>query len=233
MKVDEFVTKAKDTALLQTCYLMGGFGCRLGKDWYNANYTWNKNNAKIIDAHKNTNPITFGFDCVCLVKGILWGFTGNESKEYGGAVYESNNVGDITIAAFKKSCSDLSTDFTKDPEAGELLFLGNSHIGISIGNGEVIESTPAWRCGVQRTLLPSRNTTNYEKLPVRKWDMHGHSSYIDFDDMWKDAYAKLSNKYAELEIKHNNATKTAEALQLKVNKLTKIIEKAKETLTNI
>ena len=30
---------------------------------------------------------TFGFDCVCLIKGILWGWNGNLNHVYGGATF--------------------------------------------------------------------------------------------------------------------------------------------------
>ncbi|MBO7322257.1 MAG: hypothetical protein J6U51_01570 [Bacteroidales bacterium] len=202
MKSERLVETAKAIALMPTQYLMGGYGCRLGLDWYNESFTWNKQNKALIDSKKNTDPITFGFDCVCLIKGILWGFGGYPTQEYGGAVYGSNGVTDMTIAQLQVTCPDLSTNFD-NVEPGEFLFLGNNHVGIYIGNGEVIESTPAWKCCVQRTLLPSRNTTNYEKLPVRKWDMHGHSSLIEFPCSvdWKKAYVDISNKYTNLEMK--------------------------------
>jgi len=44
MKASEFVEKLKYVTTLKTTYLMGGFGCRLGLDWYNENYQWNKDN---------------------------------------------------------------------------------------------------------------------------------------------------------------------------------------------
>lgn len=38
---------------------------------------------------------TFGFDCVCLIKGVLWGWHGDKNAVYGGATYTSNGVPDI------------------------------------------------------------------------------------------------------------------------------------------
>lgn len=203
MKASEFIARAKAVSMLPTQYLMGGFGCRLGLDWYNADYTWNKNNRAKIDSKKKTNPLTFGFDCVCLVKGILWGFSGDPKKEYGGSVYQSNKVPDWSISQIKENtCSGFSTNFD-DIEEGELVFIGNSHVGIYIGNGEVIESTPAWKCCVQRTLLPSRNSSNYEKLPVRKWDNHAHTSFIEYPKAtdWKTEYYEAVKRYQTAEDK--------------------------------
>lgn len=214
MTSKELVEKAIATYKLPTQYLSGGYGCRLGKDWYDKTYSWNKANAKKIEEKYNTNPITFGFDCVCLIKGILWGFEGVSNEPYGGAVYDSKT--DYSVSEMMRTCPDLSTDFDNIDE-GELVFLGNSHTGIYIGNGEVIESTPAWKCCVQRTLLPSRNTTNYEKLPVRKWDMHGHSSLIDYGILdYKKAYEELSERYGMLERENLQLT-------IKLNKIRKVI----------
>lgn len=200
----DFAAKALSVSKLKTSYLAGGFGCRLGIDWYNDQYAWNRDNATILLERSNTNPLTFGFDCVCLIKGILWGFEDNYDKTYGGSVYESNGVPDCSIETLKKSCPELSTDFD-NIEIGEILFLGNSHCGIYIGNGEVIESTPAWKCCVQRTLLPWRNSTNYEKLPVRKWDCHGKIKYIDYSDNSDSSdnseVEKLKKENAELKEK--------------------------------
>ena len=232
MKVEEFVSRAKGIAKFPTCYLMGGYGCRIGKDWYNENYKWNKQHESIIKAHSNTDPITFGFDCVCLVKSILWGFGGYPDKPYGGAQYASNNVPDCTIEYLAKHTT-TSTDFD-NIEVGELVFLnGYGHVGIYIGDGEVIESTPAWKCGVQKTLLPSRNTTNYDALPVRKWDFHGKCCFVEYGGVnYTQAYLKLQEKYADLEIRLNNSIKAQTALEEQIVRLREQINKAKEVLTS-
>lgn len=197
MTSNELVEKAVMISKLSTQYLMGGYGCRLGKDWYNESYGWNKSNAELIKSKYNTNPITFGFDCVCLIKSILWGFEGLSNEPYGGAVYDAKT--DYSVSEMMQTCEDLSTNFDII-QVGELVFLGNNHTGIYIGDGEVIESTPAWKCCVQKTLLPSRNTTNYDKLPVRKWDMHGHSNLIDYGILnYRKAYEDLSERYGLLE----------------------------------
>ena len=202
MTVQEFIKRAELMLKTNTCYLQGGFGCRLGKDWYNKDYSWNSSNKTIIQKHTNTKPITFGFDCNGLVKGIIWGFNYDASKEYGGAVYKSNDFPDYSVSALKQNCLKLTTDFG-NILPGELVFIGSSHVGIYVGDGEVIESTPAWDCCVQRTLLPSRNTTNYDKLPVRKWDTHGMLAYLDSEPDWENMYKILSDRYGKLEAKLN------------------------------
>ena len=177
MKNDEFVYRMKNVLNMKTYYVMGGYGARLGVDYVNYDLQYNVQHRDQIEKKYNTKPLTMGFDCVCLMKSVLfWGFTGDTSKPFGGAVYDKTT--DFSIAEIEKN-STRSNDF-ENIEIGEFVFIGNNHIGVYIGNGEVIESTPAWKCGVQRTLLPWRNSTNYEKLPVRAWDFHGKYNKIDF-----------------------------------------------------
>ena len=207
MTNNEFVAKLKKTLTIPTYYVMGGFGARLGLDYINYNYQYNKDHRADIEKHYNTNPLTFGFDCVCLVKSVMfWNFRGDPAAEYGGAKYDKSN--DITVSAFKKSCKTISTDFN-NIEIGELLFIGSSHVGVYIGNGEVIESTPAWKSGVQRTLLPWRNSTNYEKLPVRAWDTHGKTSYLEYTSPAAVDTAELDT------LRQRNRELTAENTKLK------------------
>lgn len=221
MKVKEFLERLNLAADVNTCYVQGGFGCRLkdpGGDWYSKTYSWNKKNAAVIQAHTNTNPVSYGFDCVCLIKGILWGFIANPDLVYGGAVYESNDVPDMTIKKLAKSCKDFSTDWTLDPDPGEIVFYDKefTHVGVYVGEGKVIESTPAWACGVQRTLLPDR--LNPDAIPVRSWYAHGHTSYIDYTvNTWEEAYKMLSEKFGKLELEN-------ELLRNKIAKIREVCE---------
>lgn len=172
MKVDEFVKKAKDIVNnYKTLYVMGCFGAPLtpkNKKRYTTNHSYNKkaSRTKMIN---NASSDTFGFDCVCLIKAILWGWNGSLQKTYGGAKYKSNGVADVSANTIIKStyCEDVSTDFKKI-EVGEIVWL-DGHVGIYIGNGEVVECTPAWANKVQIT-----------KLSQRKWLKHGKLKYIDY-----------------------------------------------------
>ena len=87
MTNNEFVKNAKDIANnYKTLYVLGCFGSPMNatnKKRYTSNYSYNKSRASIINAASSD---TFGFDCVCLIKGILWGWNGNANKTYGGAI---------------------------------------------------------------------------------------------------------------------------------------------------
>ena len=241
MKAQDLIDKLKHCLEIPTWYVMGGFGQRLGVDWINWNYKYNKQHKDAIEQHY-TNPYTFGFDCVCLIKAnLFWGFEGAQDKENGGSKYDAKN--DWSVGEMKKHCYDLSKDFGEnDLIAGELVFLGSSHIGLYIGNGEVIESTPAWAGNVQRTLLPWRNTTNYEALPVREWDQHGKFEYIEYATDWKaeadrlkkkcdeiaeerdKAYAERDKAIANAETAHNALEQAKNALQDAEGKYTSLVE---------
>lgn len=199
MKVNDFVNQLIKTATeASTTYLMGGFGCRLGLDWYNKDYTWNKEHAEQLEKKYNTNPITFGYDCVCLEKSVLWGGTNNPNLENGGAKYKSNGVGDITVKAMSETCADLTDKNWENIEAGELVFLKDfGHTGVYVGNGLVVESTPAWKCGVQLTALA--NLGSVAGYPSRRWDLHGHTSFVEYDFSWEKVYKDLSARFGALE----------------------------------
>lgn len=109
----------------------------------------------------------FGFDCVNLIKGIVWGWNGNRNHWYGGAAYNTNNCPDISADQMIARCNAVSTDFTKDIPIGAALWLPG-HFGVYIGNGQAVEATPAWSNNVQIT--GSR----------RVWSKWGLLPFIDY-----------------------------------------------------
>ena len=156
--VEQFLNNFENMLKCKTLYVMGGFGCALTAKRKERilgpnGYAYNKNDArkkKIIAASSDT----FGFDCGGAIKGNLWGFVGDPDKVYGGAVYKSNGVPDVSAAGFLKSCSNVSTDFSKIVP-GAFLYMTN-HCGIYKGNGEVYEASPALADGFQVTKLSQR-----------------------------------------------------------------------------
>lgn len=177
MKASDFVAKLKDIATnYKTLYVMGCFGAPMtvaNKKRYIDHHPYNKQPArvKLINA---ASADTFGFDCVCLIKGVLWGWSGDKSKIYGGAKYATKGVSDVDANTMINLCSEVSTDFSKI-EIGEAVWT-NGHIGVYIGNGLAVECTPAWKNRVQITACncskPGHNT--------RQWKKHGKLPYIDY-----------------------------------------------------
>ena len=119
---------------------------------------------------------TFGFDCVCLIKGILWGWRGDTAKSYGGASYAVNGVPDIGADQMITKCAGVSTDFS-NVAVGEALWC-EGHIGVYIGNGLGVECTPRWDNKVQITAVA--NIGKKEGYNARTWRKHGKLPYIDY-----------------------------------------------------
>ncbi|MDE6259801.1 MAG: hypothetical protein K2M42_02895 [Oscillospiraceae bacterium] len=122
----------------------------------------------------------FLFDCVGLIKGILWGWCGDLSRTYGGAGYACNDVPDYDAKKMIDCCREVSTDFSRIVP-GEAVWM-DGHIGIYVGGGVVVESTPKWQGGVQCSTLT--NTAGSQKLPgtvgSRTWTKHGKLPWVDY-----------------------------------------------------
>lgn len=171
--VNNLVSIAKN---YKTLYVMGCFGSPLNatnKKRFTTNHSYNKqaSRTKMINAASSD---TFGFDCVCLIKGVLWGWNGDKSKVYGGATYASNGVPDIGADTMITKCSDISTDFSKI-EVGEAVWT-TGHIGVYIGNGLAVECTPSWDNCVQITAC-NCDKAGYNR---RNWKKHGKLPYIQY-----------------------------------------------------
>lgn len=178
MKASEFIAKITDVAENhKTLYVMGCFGAPMttaNKKRYTKNHEYNTkaSRVKMINA---ASADTFGFDCVNLIKGILWGWVGDKTKTYGGAKYDPKKVADTNADGMIKLCSDVSTDFS-DIIPGEAVWT-NGHIGVYIGDGLVVEATPAWKNCVQITACNNPKAGHN----TRKWKKHGKLPYLDYD----------------------------------------------------
>lgn len=173
----EFVQKLKNIATnYKTLYVMGCFGAPMtaaNKTKYCNNHSYNKasNRQAMIKAASSD---TFGFDCVNLIKGVLWGWNGTKNSSYGGAKYATNNVPDISADAMITKCSGLSTNFS-NIEVGEAVWC-KGHIGVYIGDGLAVECSPKWKNCVQITAC-NCNKSGYNR---RNWTKHGKLPYISY-----------------------------------------------------
>ena len=84
----ELAAKLIDVAKnYKTLYVHGCFGAPMtdkNKKRYTQNTDYNRQAARTAKINAASSD-TFGFDCVCLIKGILWGWNGDKSKVYGEA----------------------------------------------------------------------------------------------------------------------------------------------------
>lgn len=166
MSNTDFVAKAEAIVKTKTVYMWGTFGRKYVTDalinykkkqypkWYTM--------SKVTQLKRLVGKKVTPWDCVGLIKGILW----TDSK--GDIQYESNGVPDTNADGFIKLCYDVSTSFN-NITVGEVVWM-SGHIGIYAGNGKVVEATPAWKDGVQITNLSQRN-----------WKKHGKVPYISYD----------------------------------------------------
>lgn len=142
--------------------------------WYTAK------RIKMLQAVANQTPPTWGFDCVNLIKGILWGWTGDDALEKGGAVYASNGIPDTNADGLFGRCSDKTDDFS-EIEEGEAVHIAG-HIGVYVGGGLVVECTPNWENGVQITALGNvKNDFARGIYHTRSWDKHGKLPHVGYD----------------------------------------------------
>ena len=118
----------------------------------------------------------FMFDCIGLIKGILWGWNGNSKAIYGGAGYNINKVPDVNTEGMLAKCTNVSTDFSKI-EVGEYLWM-NGHCGVYIGDGLAVECTPKWDNKVQITAVG--NIGSKSGYNTRTWTKHGKLPYITY-----------------------------------------------------
>lgn len=142
----------------------------------NLNGWYTKARVEALKKHSNQSPPVWGFDCVNLTKGILWGWTGDASKPHGGAAHLSRGVPDVNADGMIKKCLGASGDFSAI-RVGEGLWMPG-HWGLYVGSGLCVECTSRWSGGVQITSVWNiRKTPGYNG---RYWMKHGHLPWIRY-----------------------------------------------------
>lgn len=183
MAAGTFVSKAVDIAKnYKTLYVMGCFGApmtaankaRYINNGASGNYNAQASRKAMIRA---AGEDTFGFDCVCLIKGILWGWSGDASRTYGGAVYASNGVPDLSADAMIQVCTGVSASGWAGMAPAEVVWM-TGHIGIYIGDGLAVECSPKWDNKVQITAVG--NMGKKAGYNTRTWTKHGKLPYVDY-----------------------------------------------------
>ena len=190
---EEFIKRAKQAANeFDTLYVKGCFGAPMSesnKIRYRKNNSYNAAPArqKKIDA---ADINTFGFDCVCFIKGLLWGWSGDKGNLYGGAKYKSNDVPDFGTEQMLDYCTHVSDDFTKIIPGCVLHNPG--HVGIYIGDGLAVECTARWKDGVQITNVDNLGTSSV--CNGRTWQEYGRLQWIDYitEEVPKEYTASLT-----------------------------------------
>ena len=178
MSVDEFMKKLLLAVQVDTHYIKGCFGAPMNaknRIRYSKNNEYNKVHAEEI---KNLPETVFGFDCVCLIKGILWGWNADYNLQYGGAKYTSNGVPDFGSDSILKYCHHVTDDFTYIIP-GSIVWMPG-HCGIYIGDGKAIECTPRWSNDVQ---LSNVANVGNKSGNSRRWWKCGRLNFIDYGNV--------------------------------------------------
>ena len=193
-----FVEKAVDIAKnYKTTYIWGGIGLPITAETIKrAEQSYSKNTtAGYAAAAKKLSgdPKAFYFDCIGLIKAVLWGWCGDNSKTYGGARYASNGVPDLGADDTIAQCSEVCSYIWRDIVPGEAVWC-KGHIGIYIGDGLAVECTPAWKNGVQITAVG--NIGKKDGYNTRTWTKHGKLPWVDYSEKQEDT------SMTEKEIRH-------------------------------
>ena len=184
MKNTVLVDKAVDIAKnYKTTYIWGGIGLPITAETIKrAEKSYSKNTAAGYAAAAKKlsgDPKAFYFDCIGLIKSILWGWCGDNSKTYGGAKYASNSVPDIGADEAIAQCSEVCSYLWRDIVPGEAVWC-KGHIGVYIGDGLAVECTPSWKNGVQITAVG--NLGGKPGYPTRTWTKHGKLPWVDYSE---------------------------------------------------
>jgi len=155
MNNNAFIEKLKHIAGLPTTYYSVA-----GGDWAK----WNGN--------------SWNFDCVILPKAVLWGWCEDKNLPHGGANYGSNGVYDDTTEQIIERCYNISTDFNNIVK-GEILWM-DGHVGIYVGNRQVIECTAAWEGKVVFSKIDTNGARHRNGVYSARWKKHGKLPYIEY-----------------------------------------------------
>ena len=180
----------------KTLYVMGCFGAPMtaaNKKRYTTNHKYNRDPARTKLIMAATDD-TFGFDCIGLIKGLLWGWDGNKNRVYGGVTYTSNGVPDLGADTAITICKEVSTDFSK-VEVGEVVWKPG-HIGVYIGKGLAVEATPAWEDKVQITSC-NCDRSGYHR---RTWTKHGKLPYVTYTGVYESVYDRVKTTSVSLPV---------------------------------
>lgn len=164
----------------KTCYMLGSWGMLTSKSNIDqAVARTDVNNAPYKSGAYNIENQGWMFDCVCLIKSILWGFSADKNRPRGGgARYGTNGVPDIGADTMIKRCLNVSTDFS-NIEVGEAVWVPG-HIGIYVGNSKVVECTPRWNIAPNGVKVTNLGNHGIKSGWSRTWTKHGKLPYIKY-----------------------------------------------------
>lgn len=175
------VEYVKDIEKKQTVYMWGSFGQlvtdifiqqkkRQYPEWYTT--------VRVNKFKSMVNKSTYAFDCVGLIKSYMWGGVDNLKYDLS---QDKSADGMYSVAKVKGGISTLNKQ-----KIGQIVWM-SGHVGVHIGNGEVIEATPAFSDGVVKT-----------RLEQRKWIAWFECPYIEYEEV-KEEVVQSEERYNTIE----------------------------------
>ena len=187
MTLERFLQLVKQVVNTKTIYVYGTYGQKLTEDLiaYKARQYPTYNNPTRTAKYRSLLGKGYeAWDCVGLIKGIFWGWTPTTSPRYG-----TGGVPDMGCNTMIDRCLGVTTNFN-GIVPGEVVWMPG-HIGVYIGNGEVVEATPSWKDGVQIT-----------KLAGRGWTKHGKLPYVDYTVKKEEVPIVATGKFKDVPNAH-------------------------------
>ena len=114
-------------------------------------------------------------DCVGLITGYLWSDTPTSKPKY-------NADQDTSANGMRNRCKEKGDINTMPDIPGVLVFM-DGHVGVYIGNGEVIEAR-GHRYGVVKTKLSSRSWKWWGKCPYIEYAEKDDNNYVAQFQKW-------------------------------------------------
>lgn len=175
------VTAANDV------YAKGCYGQKLTRALLNAKRNQSKTMKAWYDAQsiQNSDKSNYeylltklgyqGYDCVCAIKGILWG-----SRPGKCGTYKSNSVPDVTADGMFRWCTGVTSDLTK-MKAGMCIWM-KGHVGVVADKSTVYETSPKTGKLVKRS------------VKMQPWKKVGYLPWVDYTVQGDKAKTELNDK---------------------------------------
>lgn len=155
----------------------------------------------------------FGCDCTGLYKWFIWSENDRYTPKYTKAT-DRDTVGMYNAATVK---GDINTI----PEIPGLIVYKYGHVGVYIGNGEVVECTlSSFGDGIVKTKLKNRDWTHWLKMPEITYETESAPQKTEFDI--GDEVVVSGKLYRTA-----NATRTKSSVSNKRTKITRIAKGTK------
>jgi hypothetical protein len=174
MTAQEFIAKAIEISKTKTAYMWGTYGRPITDALINAKkkqYPKRYTGSRVAKLRALVGQGFYAWDCVGLIKGILWGWNGKKNVPYA-----TNGVPDTNTTGMRSRCTHRSTDFSTILPGCMLYKPG--HVGIYIGDGLAVEATSAWDSKVMITAVTNIGRKSGHKQ--KRWTEHGRLPWIDY-----------------------------------------------------